>query len=523
MNIYITKKLRVIISLLLIVVVFAHTPVLRLSATENGKNDKRACWISFLDFEVYLKDLSEDEFEKAVSDMYDNIINHGMNTVIVHVRAFGDAIYPSERFPQAEYISSYRRIMDYDALDIMIRLAHDKNLTFEAWINPYRLSKDDETTESYKSTIYYEKYKNILIEYTSDSGETALSLDPSKEETVTLICDGVREIVSEYDVDGIHFDDYFYMPGMADDLDIEIKKQYVNNLVKNVYSAIKECNSYCTFGISPAGNTDNARYQGADIDTWLSTPGYIDYIMPQIYWTDTYVTDEGIVNMFSDRCNEWQNLNKLDLPIYAGLALYRTGEQSTVDTGWAASDSNLCEQYKTAYSLGYDGYALFRYEWLDKDVAVSELDNLSDYVNSIPDGYEYVSVFNDGINDKNDCKDDYNNTTDIEYIYVGVDNLSYTGDFEYRIYRAGYGWQSWQTDDRLGFIDGETSAIQVKLSDSSVYDIMYRVYTEEDGWLMWNINSYIAGIPGGEDIVTDVQLVLIPKGDFVRIFGGYMN
>lgn len=519
MNIYIIKKLRAFISLLLIVVVFMHAPVLHLCASDNAKNDKRACWISFLDFETYLKDLDETEFTDTVSSMYDNIKAHGMNTVIVHVRAFGDAIYPSDKFPQAEFISSYRRIMDYDALDIMVRLAHEKELTIEAWINPYRLSKDNETTVSYKNTLYYEKYKDFIIEYTSSSGETALSLDPSRAETVTLICDGVREIVSKYDVDGIHFDDYFYMPGMADDLDVSTKTEYVNTLVRSVYSTIKESKPYCTFGISPAGNTDNARCQGADIDTWLSTPGYIDYIMPQIYWTDSYYTNEGMVNMFSDRCSEWQALNKLDLPIYVGLALYRTGEQSSVDTGWANSDSNLCEQYSAAYNLGYDGYALFRYEWLDKDIAASELSNLGNYIKTIPDGYEYVSAYNAGSNNKSDDK----GIDDVKYTYVSVDNISYNGDLEYRIYRAGYGWQSWQTDSKLGYIAGETSAIQVRISDTSVYDVMYRVYTDEDGWLMWNMNSHIAGIPGGNGIVTDVQLVLIPKGDFVKLFGAHMN
>ena len=69
MNIYIIKKLRAFISLLLIVVVFMHAPVLHLCASDNAKNDKRACWISFLDFETYLKDLDEAEFTDTVSSM----------------------------------------------------------------------------------------------------------------------------------------------------------------------------------------------------------------------------------------------------------------------------------------------------------------------------------------------------------------------------------------------------------------------------------------------------------------------
>ena len=187
-----------------------------------------------------------------------------------------------------------------------------------------------------------------------------------------MIVKGIREIVSRYDVDGIHFDDYFYVSGMADQLDIVSRKNNVNALVSQVYSTIKSIKPSCTFGISPAGNPDNARSQGADIDTWLSTPGYIDYIMPQIYWTDVYMTANGAVPMFSNRCSAWTALNKQQLPMYAGLALYRVGTNSKTDLGWAASDTNLAYQYVTAKQLGYDGYALFRYQWLEKEIAAAE-------------------------------------------------------------------------------------------------------------------------------------------------------
>ncbi len=372
-----------------------------------GANDKRACWISFLDMESYLMDLTKEEFRAKVSSMYDLILDNSMNTVIVHVRAMGDAMYPSEYFPFSTYISSDRSI-SYDPLEIMVELAHEKSLFFEAWINPYRLSKNEATTLSYKTTEFYEKYKEITIEYENETGETSLSLDPSKPETNQLICAQIEEILNCYEVDGIHFDDYFYMPNMVPELEIATKKSYVNEMVKSVYSTVKSLNPNITFGISPAGNTESARSQGADIDTWLSVDGYVDYIMPQIYWSNSYIMDEELTTLYTDRCMEWMSLNTIGVDIYSGLALYRVGEDSQVDLGWAANSDNLKSQYEIAHNLGYDGFALFRYEWLEMEISATELTNLNSYCDSIPDGYVYLGNTEvAGIND--DTEADVNN------------------------------------------------------------------------------------------------------------------
>lgn len=374
------KILSYLLSCIMLFSLLAISPATQLSANAaSAINTKKACWISFLDIEVLLQDKNEKDFRARVSAMYDNVIKYNMNTVIVHVRALGDAMYPSDYYPWAAYFTTDRTNPGYDPLQIMIDLAHQKNLQFEAWINPYRLSRDNESTLSFKETPYYKQFLPFTIEYKASGGQTCLVLDPSKQETRDLITNGVREIVSRYDVDGIHFDDYFYVSGMADNLDIASKKANVNALVLQVYKTIKSIKPDCTFGISPAGNLDNARSQGADIDTWLSTSGYIDYIMPQIYWTDIYVTSKGAEHLFTNRCSAWQQINKQNLPIYVGLALYRVGTTSKSDLGWATSDTNLAYQYLTAKQLGYDGYSLFRYEWLEKDIATAELNNLKVY------------------------------------------------------------------------------------------------------------------------------------------------
>jgi uncharacterized lipoprotein YddW (UPF0748 family) len=348
-------------------------------------NCKKFCWISYLDFQTYLMDKSVSEFTDTVSEMYDKLSSFGIDTVIVQVRPMGDAIYPSEYFPVSAYISEDRILPDYDPLEIMIEEAHRKNLSFEAWINPYRLSRSNETTQSYKELAAYDTYMDFIYSYINPDGEECLSLEPSDQRSIDLIVSGVREVIENYDVDGIHFDDYFYVEGMhdgtgdiSDELQPEEKMNYVNSMISQVYEAVKECDPGCVFGVSPSGNIDVARQQGADIDRWLSTPGYVDYIMPQIYWTDYYETMDGTVPMFSNMAKLWQSVNVLDLPIYTGLALYRAGEASDTDTGWSTYSDNLAKSWQTAELLGYDGYALFRYEWFDMEIAAAELKKLSE-------------------------------------------------------------------------------------------------------------------------------------------------
>ncbi len=513
-----------IISLIMIIIILLLTIVLRVPrqviAIENS-DEIRACWISYLDMKTYLKDLNEDEFRLKVNDMYDRIKENQLNTVIVQVRAMSDAIYPSDYFPWSEYISSDRMAPSYDPLEIMVELADEKGLRFEAWINPYRVSLSATTTESFKATSYYNDYREFIMEYTNGSGETCLSYDPCKTETIRLIVSGVKEILNNYDVDGIHLDDYFYVDGMAPDLDREIRKENVNNMVKTLYDTIKSINPECELGISPAGNIDNARAQGADVDRWLSEEGYVDYIMPQIYWTDIFVAESGTVTFFTNKCNEWMEINVLNKPMYLGLALYRVGEESSIDLGWSMNKDNLATQYNSAKSLGFDGYALFRYEWLELDLSGEELSNLKASVSSyytypnVSDSY--ISYTVKGIGNWENAKIDGiragNSDREILGIIMNLGNKAMSGSILYRIMYYDGTWSSWYND---GTACGNSKAIlniQIKIEGeiSQVYEVHYRCYFTNIGWLPWvkdgdNANSGIIN-----DKLTGIQVKLVKK------------
>lgn len=436
---------------------------------------KRACWISYLDFEQFLQDLDEDAFRAEVSRMYDVILSYELNTVIVQVRAFGDAIYPSDIFPFATYLSSNRCETSYDALAIMLDLAHEKGLLFEAWINPYRLSKDNKTSEAYKQTELYCTFWNVIIEYKNIDGETSLALDPASEVARELIVQGIDELLTNYDLDAIHFDDYFYMEHMADDLDDDEKISNVNTLIRNVHehTAIHDV----PFGISPAGNIEYARSIGADVSTWLKEPGYIDYIMPQLYWSDEYMMHDKCTSLYTDRCIEWSKLNQLDLPIYTGLGLYRVGQEDAIDKGWSTKDTNLKEQYELAKEYGYDGYCLFRYAWLEKDCAYKEMFNLMHSAKNTDD-YNFDDSCN-GVSKilvrlyKTDgtvtlierpCKSffiDMDGVLDVSITYLNADNEDCMAF--YRTKRSDGRWNRWTFDGNFTNYEQFCTITEVKI------------------------------------------------------------
>ncbi|WP_346928984.1 family 10 glycosylhydrolase, partial [Clostridium sp.] len=205
--------------------------------------------------------------------------------------------------------------------------------------------------------------------------------NPGKEEVRQLIVNGVKEIVENYEVDGIHFDDYFY-PSSDDSIDKKAYENYissggdldlsswrrenVNILVKQVYSAIKEIDSKVVFGISPQGSmNNNYNSQFIDVEKWVQNPGYIDYICPQVYY--------GFLNDNSDFQKVIEEFNTLTteptVKLYIGLSVYKIGTEDTwAGNGkdeWKSSIDMLKRQVEASRRLEkYDGILLFRYDSL---------------------------------------------------------------------------------------------------------------------------------------------------------------
>ncbi|MEG1862056.1 MAG: family 10 glycosylhydrolase [Oscillospiraceae bacterium] len=342
----------------------------------NNGDGMKAMWISYLEYQKM--DMSNREgFVRGITPMFQNCKDLGLNTVIVHVRPFGDALYKSKIYPTSHLISGTQGDeLTYDPLKEMIDIAHSMGLRLEAWINPYRV-RGNEKTPSYICADNPANDQEVIL--TVDQG---IYYNPALEKVREMVVAGVEEIVTDYDVDGIHFDDYFYP---TTDLSIDRvnygeysgnlsqedwRRENVNMLVREVYSKIKQIKPSVTFGISPQGNDDNNyNSQYSDVALWLGENGYVDYIMPQLYWGFDYLTKSGSTRFqFKELSYNWSKYKKAQgVKLYVGLGAYRIGEGDggANDQGeWDSGEnlSKMIEVIKANPQL--DGYGLYRYDSL---------------------------------------------------------------------------------------------------------------------------------------------------------------
>lgn len=370
--------------------------VLQDNSTVNH-NTVKAIWISYIDYSETLGQKNESQFRSSFKTICQNCKDFGLNTIICQVRAFGDAFYPSEYFAWSRNVAGIGKNPGYDPLKIMVEIAHSYGLSFHAWLNPYRAYLDSEVA-SVPSTATFKKWYND----STKNGKYIIKFsnrwyfNPGEPEVRKLILNGVKEIINNYDVDGIHFDDYFYPQGISASFDSAAYSSYgggktlanwrqenVTTLVKSVYDAIKAKNKNIIFGISPQGNIDNnMNVQYADVKLWCANNGYIDYICPQIYYS--YKSES--LN-FSTSLSQWNKLvTASNVELMVGLAPYRIGG---VDT-WACINNSHTE---STANCG-------KYAWQTKDAANSNIlaKQCTDSLSLKKCGgvflYTYQSVFN---------------------------------------------------------------------------------------------------------------------------------
>ena len=343
----------------------------------------RAIWITYLEYQQM--DLSsEAAFRSQIATAFDQIKALGVRTVIAHVRPFGDALYDSDYFPWSHLITGTQGAdPGYDPLAVMIEEAHSRALRLEALVNPYRIRG----SAAMPKTLAEENPASAFAadparaDWVVEQGE-GLYYNPAIPEVRALIVNGVWEICENYQVDGIQFDDYFYPEGADDSFDqaaydrlasgesrADWRRENVNALVRNTYAAIKEVNPEITFGISPQGNNDNNyNVQYSDVALWMSQQGYVDYVMPQIYWGFDYRTVGGQEQFAFENCLAgWLALPRLpEVKLYVGLGAYRIGVGdggSNPQDEWFCGE-NLARQVTALREAGADGYGLYSYRWL---------------------------------------------------------------------------------------------------------------------------------------------------------------
>lgn len=345
------------------------------AVSDFERNGLKGVWISYI--ELQNVDFStRDSFTADMGEMFTNAKNMGLNTVIVHTRSFGDAFYKSSFFPYSHIMTGTQGAdPGYDPLEIMVKLAHDTGLRIEAWINPYRVKLYNHPQRLSADN----PAQNSALTVTTDSG---IFYNPALQEVRDLVTEGVMEIVKNYDVDGIHFDDYFY-PSTEEYIDrqqyarysgnmslADWRRENVNMLVRQVYAAIKQENPDITFGISPQGNDDNNyTMQYSDVALWLREEGYCDYIMPQLYWGFDYRTKGGSDRYaFKTLSYNWSQYEKRDnVKLFIGMGAYRigAGDGGYNDQSEWSSGSNLAKMIQVVKANpDLDGWALYSYNSL---------------------------------------------------------------------------------------------------------------------------------------------------------------
>ena len=355
-----------------------------------------------------------NEWKQNYLSILDNAEKYNLNAIIFQIRPCNDAFYPSKYNPWSEFLFAYGKDPGWDPLEWMIEVTHERGIEYHAWMNPYRASLTMSTsivqsTGSSVRNVYdydndalqkskHETFSDLKancekaydgtdvdnpvfatgeeLEHNVVMGtENKYVLNPASENTIEHLENTIREVVENYDIDGIHFDDYFYPTNIKKykKVPAATRRQNVNVMVRKVYQTVKQKKKSLKFGISPAGDITYCEKIGADVRTWLSQSGYVDYIIPQIYWSNNYIMSGKKTALFNERLAKWREINKRDVPMYVGLALYKTGYSLKEDPGWKKSSGNIASQIRQIRSGNTEGYVFFAYKDLIRSGAAKEL------------------------------------------------------------------------------------------------------------------------------------------------------
>ena len=321
--------------------------------------------------------------KKEAIDMLDRLKKDGINAVIFQVRPAADAFYPSKREPWSRYLTGISgKDPGYDPLAFWITACHKRNMEFHAWLNPYRVAQNEKEKLAADHIAF--KHPEWIIKY---GGK--LYFNPGIPEVRNFINEVVKDIVSGYDIDAIHFDDYFYpypIPGSTfpdrttysryprgftpDQID-DWRRDNVDLVIQMLSQTIKSVKPWVKFGISPFGvwrnKTDDTRgsltragttnYDQlyADILKWQRN-GWIDYVLPQLYWQIGHPSVD-----FELLCHWWNN-NRFNRALYIGQALYRLDANSKIPE-WQQPDQ-LTRQIRLLRRIpGIEGSAFFSAKW----------------------------------------------------------------------------------------------------------------------------------------------------------------
>lgn len=354
----------------------------------KSRNEIRAAWVATVSNLDWPTTKSNPDAQKSELIA---ILNHcqslNFNAVILQVRPTADAFYPSALEPWSSYLTGTQGIdPGYDPLKFAVDEAHKRGMEFHAWLNPYRIGATSITLASghvaLKNPDWVVTFNNVRY------------FNPGIPEVIAHLKSVVKDIITRYDIDAIHFDDYFYPSGAKSTTDPFVfddkaawekygsgkdihtwRANNVSRMVSEVSQMIHSANPGVLFGISPSGRRENSLDLYADPLEWLINK-WVDYLAPQIYWEFGHATAD-----FGQLANYW-NSNAQGVPMVIGIAAYKFKDAAYPaysTTGQIGRQIDLVRE-----SLYLKGCFFFREKFLENTELNNFLKNQYSYKSVLP-------------------------------------------------------------------------------------------------------------------------------------------
>ncbi len=314
--------------------------------------------------------------QKAYYTRYlDSLQAMNINAILFQVRPRSDAMYESKYEPWSQDVSGYRGTSPgWNPIPWLVSEAHKRGIQFHAWMNPYRIATRTSSAYSFPSmdaekTQYGWPTWDLYKDY-----ETLRIWNPAYEATWNHLDDVIKDHIQKFDIDGIHYDDYFYPSlssgeSMGDDWEYsylkdsrggfssieDFRRANVDSMIVHTQRAIRSTNPYILFSVGPQGNYENDyNTMYSDLETW-SKNGWVDVIIPQLYWS--------VASGYFQRLDWFEDHCSYDSKVVAGYGIYRWGNEYNYYSG----NQELNDQFWYAYSYkGAKNYGAVFYSahWL---------------------------------------------------------------------------------------------------------------------------------------------------------------
>lgn len=338
----------------------------------------RAAWVSYIEYNALMQGCKTAQDAKTRIDrQLRTLADNRINTVFWHVRANGDAYYPSQYYKTA---SAVQKLVDggFDPLAYAVEAAHELNMQLHAWVNPYRVG-------------FNKDYLNASVAHFQDAKGRYFYL-PTDTGAQTLILNGVRELLEKYHVDGVQYDDYFYpedlLPATAPaafekspyaayqksggTLSVaDWRRAGVDSLMAATYTLAQSHGK--VFGVSPSHSADKAYNKlYANTRRWFGEAGYVHYLCPQIYFGFEHSTAA-----FDKVTEQWLSYDRHpSVQLYVGIAMSKIGLKNDQWAGngkteWATHNDILKRQVQYLRGKGIKGICFYSASFFDPDTATA--------------------------------------------------------------------------------------------------------------------------------------------------------